>query len=79
VRVVYHRNKERLSCLATQVGSRVSKAHLCITEAPVDVQAATARPYSVVLAQLTTHRHGYSDNVTQQDGITGHTMFSAAD
>jgi hypothetical protein len=57
--------KKDLATLATQVASRVSKARLCITEAPVDVQAATVPPYSVVLAQLTTHGHSYSGDVTQ--------------
>jgi hypothetical protein len=56
--------KKGLAALGTQLGSRVSKAHSCVTEACVDVQAATVRPYSAALAQLTTPGHGYSGDVT---------------
>jgi hypothetical protein len=53
-------------------------ARSCVTEAPEEVQAATVRPYSAASVQLTTPRHGYSGDVTQQDGITGRAMFSVA-
>jgi hypothetical protein len=43
------------------------------------VQASTVRPYSAASAQLTTPGHGYSGDVTRQDGITGRIMFSAAE
>jgi hypothetical protein len=33
-----------------QLGSRVFKAHSCVTEALVDMQVATVRPYSAALA-----------------------------
>jgi hypothetical protein len=42
-----------------------------------DVQAAIVWLYSAVSAQLTTPAHGYSGDMTQQDGTTGQTMFSA--
>jgi hypothetical protein len=54
-----------------QLGSRVSMAHSCVTEAPVVVQAATVHPYGAASAQLTTPRHGYSGDMTRQDGTTG--------
>jgi hypothetical protein len=44
-----------------------------------DVHAATVRLYSAALAQLTTPGHGYSDDVTRQDGTTGRDMFSTAE
>jgi hypothetical protein len=71
--------KKGLAAIDTQLGSHVSKAHSCVTEAPTDVQAATMRPYSTASAQLTISGHGYSGDVTRQDGITGRTMFNAAE
>jgi hypothetical protein len=52
--------KKGLAALGTQLGSRISKAHSCVTEAPADVQAATVRPHSAALAQLITPGHGYN-------------------
>jgi hypothetical protein len=71
--------KKDLVILGTQVGSRVSKARSCVTETPVDVQAATVCLYSAASAQLTTPGHDYSGDMTQQDGITGRDNFSAAE
>jgi hypothetical protein len=71
--------KKCLAALGTQLGSRVSKSRLCVTEAPVDVHAATVRSYSAASAQLTTSRYDYSGDVTRQDGIREHAMFSAAE
>jgi hypothetical protein len=56
--------KKALAALGTQLGSRVSMARSCVTEAPVDVQAATVRLYSAVSVQLTTPGHGYSGDMT---------------
>jgi hypothetical protein len=56
--------KKSLDALSTQLGSRVFKAHSCITEALVDVQVATVHPYSAALAQLTTPGHDYNGDVT---------------
>jgi hypothetical protein len=44
-----------------------------------DVQTATVRLYSAASAQLTTPEHGYSGDITRQDGTTGRDMFSAAE
>jgi hypothetical protein len=63
--------KKDLAVLGTQLGSRVSKARSCVTEAPEDVQAAIVRPYSAASAQLTTPEQDYSGDVTRQDGIMG--------
>jgi hypothetical protein len=71
--------KKSLATLGTQIGSRVYKARSCVNEAPEDMHAATVHPYSAASAQLTTPEHGYSGDVTQQDGITEHAMFSAAE
>jgi hypothetical protein len=71
--------KKSLPALGTRLASRVSKACLCVTEAPVDVQAATVHPYSATLAQLTTPGHGYRGDTTRQDGTTMQAMFSAAE
>jgi hypothetical protein len=57
--------KKGLAALGTQLGSRVSKAHSCITKAPADVQAATLHLYSVASAQLNTPRHGYRGDTTR--------------
>jgi hypothetical protein len=70
--------KKCLAALGTQLGSRVSKARLCITEVLADVQAATVRPYSAASAHLTTHVHDYSGDMTRQHDTTGRAMFSAA-
>jgi hypothetical protein len=43
------------------------------------MQAATVRPYSAALAQLTTLGYDYSGNMTRQDGTTGQVRFSAAE
>jgi hypothetical protein len=71
--------KKVLAALGTQLGSRVSMARSCVTEMPADVQAATMRLYSVTSAQLTTPRHGYRGDTTQQDGTTVRAMFSAVE
>jgi hypothetical protein len=63
--------KKDLSALGTQLTSRVSKARSYVTEAPVDVQAATVHPHSAASAQLTTPEHGYNSDTTRQNGITG--------
>jgi hypothetical protein len=57
--------KKGLAALDTQLGSRVSKARSCVTEAPADVQAATVRLYIAASAQLTTPGHGYSGDMTR--------------
>jgi hypothetical protein len=44
-----------------------------------DMQAVTVLLYSVASAQLITTRHGYSGDMTRQDGTTGQDMFSAAE
>jgi hypothetical protein len=59
-----------------QLGSRVSKARSCVTEASVDVHAATVRLYSAASAQLITPGHDYSGDMTRQDGTTALAMFS---
>jgi hypothetical protein len=61
-----------------QLGLRVSKARLCITEVSVGVQAATMRSYSTALAQLTTPGHGYRGDMTRHDGTMVRAMFSVA-
>jgi hypothetical protein len=71
--------KKGLAVLGTQLGLHVFKACLCVTEASVDVQAATVRLHSAASAKLTTSGHGYSGDMTQQDGTTGRVMFSAAE
>jgi hypothetical protein len=35
--------------------------------------------YSAASAQLTTHEHCYSGDMTQQDGTMGRVIFSAAE
>jgi hypothetical protein len=69
--------KKSLAAVGMQLGSHVSKARSCVTEAPADVQAAIVCPYNAASAQLTTSGHGYNGDVTRQDGITGRAMFSA--
>jgi hypothetical protein len=71
--------KKGLPALGTRLGSRVSKTCLCVTEASVDVQAATVHPYSATLAQLITSGHGYRGDTTRQDGTTMQAMFSAVE
>jgi hypothetical protein len=71
--------KKGLAALGTQIGSHVSKARSCVTEAPAVVQAITLRPYSAASAQLTTPGHGYSGNRTRQYGTTIRAMFSVAE
>jgi hypothetical protein len=71
--------KKGLAALGTQVGSRVSKVCLCVNEAHADVHAATVHPYSAASAQLTSPGHGYRGDMTRQDGIMVHVMFSAAE
>jgi hypothetical protein len=66
--------KKGLAALGMQLGSRVSKACSCVTEAPTDVQAATVHPHSAASAQLTTPGHGYSGDMTQLDDIMGRAM-----
>jgi hypothetical protein len=68
--------KKCLAALGTQLGSHISNAHSCVTEASVDVHAATVRLYSAASAQLTTPGHGYSGDMTRQDGTTALAMFS---
>jgi hypothetical protein len=46
--------KKGLAALGTQLGSRVFKAHSCVTEAPADVHAATMRLYNAASAALGT-------------------------
>jgi hypothetical protein len=70
------RIKKYLAALDTQLGSRVFKARSCVAEAPANVQAATIRLYSAASAQLTTPEHGYSGDMTRQDGTTTLAMFS---
>jgi hypothetical protein len=57
--------KKCLAALGTQLGSRVSKARSCVTEAPIDVHAITVHLYSAALAQLTTLGYGYNGDTTQ--------------
>jgi hypothetical protein len=71
--------KKGLAALGTQLGSCVSKVCLYVNEAPADVHAATVHPYSAASAQLTTPGHGYRGDMTRQDGIMVHVMFSAAE
>jgi hypothetical protein len=68
--------KKDLAILATQLGSRVSKARSCVTKAPADVQTATVRLYSAPSAHLATPGYGYSGDITRQDGTTTLVMFS---
>jgi hypothetical protein len=68
--------KKGLPVLDMQLGSRVSKAHSCVTEAPADVHAAIVSLYSAASTQLTTPVHGYNGDMTRQDGITMLTMFN---
>jgi hypothetical protein len=63
--------KKDLAALGTQLDSRVSKARLCITKVPADMQDATVHPYSVASGQLTTPGHDYNGDMTRQDGTTG--------
>jgi hypothetical protein len=70
--------KKGLAALGTQLGSRVFKARSYVTEASADVQAARVRLYSAASAQLITIGHGYSGDMTQQDGTTTLPMFSTA-
>jgi hypothetical protein len=62
--------KKCLVVLVTQLDSRVSKVRSCVTEAPIDVQAATVRLYGAASAQLTTPGHGYRGDTTRQVGTT---------
>jgi hypothetical protein len=71
--------KKSLAAVGIQLGSRVSKARSCVTEAPADVQTAIVCPYNAASAQLTTFGHGYNGDVTRQDDITGRAMFSATE
>jgi hypothetical protein len=73
------RIKKGLAALDTQLGSHVSKARLCITEASADVQTATVCVYSATSAQLTTPGHGYRGDTTRQDDTMVQTMFSATE
>jgi hypothetical protein len=71
--------KKGLVAIGTQLGSCVSKARSCVTEAPAVMQAATVCPYSAASAQLTTLGHDYNGDMTRQDGTTGRARFSAAE
>jgi hypothetical protein len=68
--------KKDLVALGTQLDSHISNAHSCVTEASVDVHAAIVRLYSAASAQLITPGHGYSGDMTRQDGTTTLAMFS---
>jgi hypothetical protein len=71
--------KKGLAALGTQLGSRVSMACSCVTEALADVQVTIVHLYSAASAQLTTPGHGYRADTTRQDGPTGRAIFSAAE
>jgi hypothetical protein len=71
--------KKGLAALGTQLGSRVSMACSCITEALLDMQVTIVRLYSAASTQLTTPAHGYRADMTRMDGTTGQAMFSAAE
>jgi hypothetical protein len=71
--------KKDLAALRTQLGSRVSKARSCATEAPAYVHAATVRLYNAASTQLTTPEHDYRDDMTRQDDTTIRVMFSTAE
>jgi hypothetical protein len=81
--------KKGLADLGMQLGSRVSKARLRITEALVrhvnrgyhyDLQTvqtgATVSRYSTTPTQQTTPGHGYNGDVTRQDDTTLMSVFS---
>jgi hypothetical protein len=71
--------KKGLVALGTQLGSRIFKAHSCVTEAPADVHVATVCLYSAASAQLTTPGHSYKGDMTRQDSTTVRVMFSAVE
>jgi hypothetical protein len=75
---VDHRNKERSSCFRHAAGlSCVQSTVFCYWGAyKACGQAATVWFSSATQAQLTTPRHGYSDDTTRQDGTTTLTIFS---
>jgi hypothetical protein len=68
--------KKGLPVLDMQLGSRVFKAHSCVTEAHADVHVATMSLYSAASTQLTTPVHGYNGDMTRQDGTTALVMFN---
>jgi hypothetical protein len=79
-RAVDHRNKEMpsfprhtagLTCVQSTVTCYRGACKAC-------GYAAIVRFNSATWAQLTTSRHGYSGDTTQQDGTTALTMFSIA-
>jgi hypothetical protein len=66
--------KKGLAALGTQLGHyRVLPKRL------QDVQATTVRLYNAALTQLTTPGHGYSGDMTRQDGTTGRAIFRAVE
>jgi hypothetical protein len=71
--------KKCLAALGTQLALRIFKARSCVTEAPADVQAVTVRPHSAASAQLITHVHCYSCDMTRHDVTTRRARFSAAE
>jgi hypothetical protein len=71
--------KKDLAALGKQLGSCVSKACSCVTEAYADVHATTVYPHSAASVHLITPEHDYSGDTTQQDGTTGRVRFSVAE
>jgi N-acetylglucosamine-6-phosphate deacetylase len=71
--------KKCLADLGTHLGSHISKARSCVSEALANVQAAIVRSPQCSVGSVDTHIHGYSGDMTRQDGITGRAMFSATE
>jgi hypothetical protein len=79
-RAVDHRNKEETSCHRHAAGlACVQSTVTCYRDACKACGHATTVWFnSATQSQLTTPRHGYSDDTTRQDSTTALTMFSIA-
>jgi hypothetical protein len=79
-RVVNHRNKERPSCPRHAAGLACVQSMVACYRGACKAcgHAATVWFNSAMQAQLTTPGHGYSGDMTRQDGTTVLTMFSIA-
>jgi hypothetical protein len=79
-RAVNHRNKEKANCPRHAAGLACVQSTITCYRGACKAcgQTATVRFNSATQAQLTTPLHGYSGDMTQQDGTTTLTMFSIA-
>jgi hypothetical protein len=79
-KAVDHRNKERPSCPRHAAGLACVQSTVVCYRGTCKAcgHATTVRFNSAMQVELTTPGHGYSDDITHQDGTTTLTMFSIA-